>query len=486
MKVALLISGYLRTFKLNIPLIKSKILDQFDSVDVYIHITKNESKDDRYFNLTNEIEDITYINNILNPTTLIFEDNMDISDDKKKNDVSNLWIKYYKLNELKKINESIGGKYDLVIKYRPDLNLISDNIFTGNVNKDIVYIPKDSVIDKSKLTNVDDKYICDIFAYGNSNIMNDYFDIYQNIGKIGKKNGYISETLLYNHLIDNNIKYELVDIEYNVILSMCNVFAICGDSGSGKTTLGGILKKYFNNSFMLECDRYHKWERGDDNWKKFTHLNPDANYLTKMNDDIFDLKIGKSIYQVDYNHSNGKFTEKEQIDKSDNIIVCGLHSLYSKNDNVYNLKIFIDTDVNLKKKWKIKRDISKRGYTMDQILNQINSREEDFQNFIYPQRDKSDIIINFFTNVEFTLDDIDKESDIYLRIFISKKYPLIDILSNLSKKEIKFQIDSESDENFNKITFYEYKECDILGDYYHLNNYYDYIMFFILSLQQRN
>ena len=74
MKVALLISGYLRTFKLNIPLIKSKILDQFDSVDVYIHITKNESKDDRYFNLTNEIEDITYINNILNPTTLIFED----------------------------------------------------------------------------------------------------------------------------------------------------------------------------------------------------------------------------------------------------------------------------------------------------------------------------------------------------------------------------------------------------------------------------
>jgi uridine kinase len=237
---------------------------------------------------------------------------------------------------------------------------------------------------------------------------------------------------------------------------------------------------------MLECDRYHKWERGDDNWKKFTHLNPDANYLTKMNDDIFDLKIGKSIYQVDYNHSNGKFTEKEQIDKSDNIIVCGLHSLYSKNDNVYNLKIFIDTDVNLKKKWKIKRDISKRGYTMDQILNQINSREEDFQNFIYPQRDKSDIIINFFTNVEFTLDDIDKESDIYLRIFISKKYPLIDILSNLSKKEIKFQIDSESDENFNKITFYEYKECDILGDYYHLNNYYDYIMFFILSLQQRN
>jgi len=30
-----------------------------------------------------------------------------------------------------------------------------------------------------------------------------------------------------------------------------------------------------------------------------------------MEKDVFDLKIGKDIYQVDYDHSSGKFTDKK-------------------------------------------------------------------------------------------------------------------------------------------------------------------------------
>ena len=43
----------------------------------------------------------------------------------------------------------------------------------------------------------------------------------------------------------------------------------------------------------MECDRYHKWDRHDTNWNNYTHLNPDANYITKMCDDVFDLKFGR-------------------------------------------------------------------------------------------------------------------------------------------------------------------------------------------------
>jgi uridine kinase len=484
MRVALLISGYLRTFKVNIPLIKSKILDSFDSVDVYIHITKNEHRDDRYFNISGDHDDLDYINNILNPVCIIQEDNILFSDDKSRNNLLNLWVKYYKLNKLKCVNENINGVYDMVIKYRPDLNIVSDDIFTGDITKDLVYIPKYAMVDKSKLYNKDDNYICDIFAYGNSHMMDKYLNIYDNIKDMSGENGYVSETIMYNYLNSNVIDYNLVDIDYNIILSMCNVFAICGDSGSGKTTLGDILKKYFSNSFMLECDRYHKWERGDENWKKFTHLNPDANYITKMNDDIFDLKIGKSIYQVDYNHSNGKFTEKEKIEKSDNIIVCGLHSLYSDNDKIYNLKIFIDTDINLKTKWKVKRDMDKRGYTLEQIMIQIDNRKEDYYKFIYPQKDKSDIVINFFTNTKFSIQNINEVVDIHLRILVNKKYPLIDILSDISKEGIEFEINSNN-EIFNEIVFNKYKDSNIIyKSKMKFGNFYDYIMFFILSLQQ--
>ena len=224
------------------------------------------------------------------------------------------------LNNLKKLNEK-NNPYDLVIKYRPDIDLSSNEFFEAEI-ENFVYLPKDSKIDKKKLSNIDDGYLCDIMAYGKSHIMDKYFSIYENLDTLIKKYGTVPETVLFNYLKEFNIGYKQIDIDYSVLLSMCNVFAIAGDSGSGKTTLGNILKKYFSDSLMLECDRYHKWERGDNNWKKLTHLNPEANFLTKMNEDIFDLKIGNDIFQVDYDHKNGKFTEKECIESSDNVIVC--------------------------------------------------------------------------------------------------------------------------------------------------------------------
>ena len=175
MKVALLISGYLRSFNTNLPSLKKQILDKFENVDVYIHITKNGDKEDKYLNINNDID---YINNVLNPICLLCEENLTLSDDVKVNNTLNSWFKYYKLNELKKEIEEIKGKYDLVIKYRPDINITSE-IFNKDLTKDLIYIPSDSKIDKSKLVNKNDKYICDIFAFGNSKIMDYYFYIYE-------------------------------------------------------------------------------------------------------------------------------------------------------------------------------------------------------------------------------------------------------------------------------------------------------------------
>jgi uridine kinase len=468
MKVALLISGYLRTFKTNVPNIQEKIINKFKNVDVYIHVTKNEGTDDRYLNKRNESDDIDYINKMLNPISLIHEPNISCSKNKKDNDLINTWLKYHKLNQLKKDNESKFGEYDLVIKYRPDLDLLSDNVFDSIID-DYVYIPRDSKIDRDKLRNSNDNYVCDIFAYGKSKTMDEYFSIYEKLESFIEKYGTVSETVLYHYLEDSEVPYKLVDIDYVVILSMCNVFAITGDSGSGKTTLANILKKYFSNSIMLECDRYHKWERGDENWKKLTHLNPEANYIAKMNDDIFDLKIGKDIYQVDYDHKDGKFTEKEHIESSDNIIVCGLHSLYVENETIYNLKIFIDTDKDLKNKWKIQRDVVERGYDIKKVLKQIEDRESDYLTYIYPQREKSDIVINFFN------DDNDK---LRLKLFISRKHNISDIINDLNEG-----IECVNyGEIFNEVIFTEYKNIDTGKMVLKLNDYYDYILYFIMNV----
>lgn len=471
MKVALLISGYLRSFKINVPLIKEKIINKFDNIDVYIHITKNEDIDDKYLNKYDEYESIEFLNKMLDPICVIHEPNINFSKNKKENDLINHWLKYFKINEIKKQNEELFGKYDLVIKYRPDMELLSEIDF-NNVDENIIYIPKDSKIDKDKLSHINDDYICDIFAYGKSNCMDNYFLFYNSILDISKVLGYVSETLLFNYLKNKNIDYKLIEIEYNMILSMCNVFAIAGDSGSGKTTLGGILKKYFSNSIMLECDRYHKWERGNDNWKEFTHLNPEANFITKMNNDIFDLKIGKDVYQVNYDHKNGKFTDKEHIQPTDNIIVCGLHSLYLENEHLYNLKIFMDTDKKLRTDWKIKRDVYERGYNLEKVLKQINDRENDYVSYVEPQKYKSDIIINFFN---------DKKNKLKLKILIKKIFNIENIIKEFNYFGIKNKITIFGE--FIEIEFDEFKETNLLQKYPHkLNNFYDYILYLILNI----
>jgi uridine kinase len=466
MKLALIIAGYLRGINENIAYIKKNIIQHYDC-DIYIHITSDDS-DMKYYNKKLSIE---FIQSELRPKVLLISNNIKFTNDSTLNNLLNQNYKYYWLNEeMKKISIIEKITYDVVIKIRPDVHIIDILNFTDlSINK--VYIPLDSKIDMKKLKKPDDKYICDIIAYGSPAIMNIYFDYYNHIIDLFKIHCSVNETLLYYYLIEKNIHYDFIDIKFMVILSICNTIAITGDSGSGKTTVSNILKELFHNSFLLECDRYHKWERGNENWSNYTHLNPEANYLTKMQQDVFDLKIGNTIFQVDYDHSTGKFTDKTTIESAENIIVCGLHSLYLA-DTTIDIKIFMDTDENLRIPWKIKRDIEKRGYAIEKIINQIKLREADFKKYIYPQKKTADIIINLYTDKPFTLSDFlpEEELNVYFRIGIKNKYSINSIIHKLNNADIKFKHISTEDDD---IYIYFENLCD----------YKDIIRIFVFNLK---
>lgn len=216
------------------------------------------------------------------------------------------------------------------------------------------------------------------------------------------KNNY-ANILLYDYFNVFSIPYKSIYIDYKLVLSKCNIIAVAGDSGSGKSTLTNRLMNIFGggNVLKLETDRYHKWERGDINYKTYSHLNPYANHLETMAADVFNLKIGNEIYQVDYDHHTGRFTEKEHIKSKNNIILCGLHTLYvDKLNMLYDIKIFMDTERELITKWKIERDMKDRNYTEEQIVRQIKSRELDYMEYIDNQKKHADIIIRFYENGE--------------------------------------------------------------------------------------
>ena len=165
--------------------------------------------------------------------------------------------------------------------------------------------------------------------------------------------------------------------------------------------------------------------------------------------------------------------------------MCGLHTLYDNNANkLFNLKIFLDTDKNLKYYWKIKRDTVKRGYSIEKVIEKIKQRENDHKLFIEPQKNNSDIIINFFTDKNFNYMKLDKLPNIYLKISSKKK--IIEFIKKIDNYNIDYNLEKEGD--WNSIIFYKISSNfkSVLYDYIKSemnssqNDYYTIILAFIL------
>jgi uridine kinase len=255
-----------------------------------------------------------------------------------------------------------------------------------------------------------------------------------------------------------------------------STFAICGDSGTGKTTMAETLARHLSNAVVLECDRYHKWEREDLHWKEFTHLNPEANELDLMNQDVQTLKDGKGIFRRNYNHDMGTFTQDQEVKSADNVIACGLHTFMCP-EGLYDVKIFMDTDPTLKAQWKISRDIGKRGYSLEQARAQIENRQEDYALFLEPLALDANIVVNFRNETDLYTDSI-KGIGRFLRVFIKEVYRLSDILREFSNLGVDYIFCSE---NSSRPGFWQIDIKHIHGGYY-----YDYIVMCILGVLKQN
>lgn len=258
-------------------------------------------------------------------------------------------------------------------------------------------------------------------------------------------------TLLTGTLVYIIVIMHQLGVESNSFYKRRNIpftIGISGDSGSGKSTLIEIVKICFGNQNLLfiEGDGDHKWERGEEAWKYFTHLNPKANYLYRQALDIAMLRKGGYVKRVDYNHNTGKFSSENKIRPKKFILLCGLHSLYlPQMRNILDLKIYMDVDESLRRYWKIQRDTKHRGYTKENILEQIESRIPDARKYIFPQREYADLVIHYFDK-ELVNCCVDNYKVIMsLKLTLSAAVNLEPIIEKLSKYEVDMKYDYSGD-----------------------------------------
>lgn len=177
------------------------------------------------------------------------------------------------------------------------------------------------------------------------------------------------------------------------------VLGIVGDSAAGKTTLTrGIAQILGEDQVTTICtDDYHKFDRQQRKEKAISALHPDCNYLDIIQQHLSMLRTGQPILKPIYNHSSGSFDPPEYIKPKRFVIVEGLLGYFTRGArDAYDVKVYLAPPEELRHTWKIKRDTRKRGYTEEQVMQQINAREEDSEQFIRPQRQWADVVISFY------------------------------------------------------------------------------------------
>jgi phosphoribulokinase len=189
------------------------------------------------------------------------------------------------------------------------------------------------------------------------------------------------------------------------------ILGIVGDSASGKTTLSKGLVRLLGEEVVTHIctDDYHKYDRKQRAERAITPLDPDCNYLDIMASHLKCLHDGHPILKPVYQHHNGTFGPLVYVEPEPFAVVEGLLGYYTDEmrEN-YDVRVYLDPPESLRRQWKVDRDCSRRGYTTDQVLDDLDRREPDSAAYIRPQRVHADMVVCRQPNADdsFVLDAV--------------------------------------------------------------------------------
>jgi len=175
-----------------------------------------------------------------------------------------------------------------------------------------------------------------------------------------------------------------------------------GDSGAGKHTIGRDLAALFPDTMtLINGDDDHRWERGHAMWREYTHLDPRGNLLRAQLDALDSLRRGTDVRKRHYDHDKGKFTDAMLLKAKELVTIVGLHPFYlASQRHLLHLKVFVEPREEIRLEWKVSRDMKKRGYTREQVLEQIERRAADSAKYIKPQKRHADLVVRLMETPE--------------------------------------------------------------------------------------
>lgn len=197
------------------------------------------------------------------------------------------------------------------------------------------------------------------------------------------------------------------------------ILGIVGDSASGKTTLSaGVAQILGEEHCSVFCtDDYHSFTRKERNDAGLSALDPRANYIDVLEQHLRLLRKGEPVLKPVYCHTAGTLGRPRYFKPADFVIVEGLLGYTTRAmRDCYDVKIYLDPEDDLRIKWKIHRDTTKRNYKLEDVVASLERRKQDSPNFIHPQRTFADIVIRFQSPQEALAPEEPNGADVHLDV----------------------------------------------------------------------
>ena len=177
------------------------------------------------------------------------------------------------------------------------------------------------------------------------------------------------------------------------------VLGIAGGTGSGKTTLAKGIKEALGDDAVLLCHDYYYNKNAEMPYEQRCILNydhPESLETDLMIEHVNELKEGRSIQRPVYSFvTHTRLEETIEVKPAKVIIIEGV-LLFEDTElrDVMDIKVYVDTDSDIRLSRRIKRDVNERGRSLNSVLDQyVNTVKPMHEQFVEPSRKYADVII---------------------------------------------------------------------------------------------
>ena len=178
------------------------------------------------------------------------------------------------------------------------------------------------------------------------------------------------------------------------------VIGVAGGTGSGKTTVSRRIQEAVNVEHIayMQHDNYYRDQKdlAREDRARTNYDHPDSLETELMVQHLHELKAGRSVEMPIYDFTQDtRSAQTQRVDPAPVILVEGILIFVEKElRDLMDVRIFVDTDADVRFIRRLRRDLVERGRTVDSVIQQYMATVRPMhQEFVEPSKRHADIIV---------------------------------------------------------------------------------------------